>query len=265
VVETREDALAFIGRSPKTMDRGVREVGSGEGAMHSPGSTPPHRFDEPNGAPLRARASSSGVIGEPIDVERTAHGTRPAPCFDRTVLRVFGFCGFGGRAKMGTMLVFDASKHDGTTTELGERLEVVTDRVMGGVSSAEARVEPVGGRRALRLLGDVRLENNGGFVQLATDLRVDASAFSHLRLDVIGPAERYGCHLRTRDVRRPWQSYRQSFEVIPTWTTVDLPLQHFTPHRTETAFDPSKLRRLGLVAIGRAFRADLAVARIELC
>lgn len=162
------------------------------------------------------------------------------------------------------MLIFDADRHDGRTTELEGRFEVITDGVMGGVSSAEASVEEVAGRRALRLTGTVRLENNGGFVQLATDLRTDASAFSHLRLEVFGNGETYGVHLRTTDVKRPWQSYRQSFDAPPEWVTVDLPLQHFDPHRLEAPFDPSRLRRLGLIAIGRAFEADLAVRRIEL-
>jgi len=162
------------------------------------------------------------------------------------------------------MLIFDATQGDGRTTAGGAPIRVITDGVMGGVSSAEAEVEDVDGRRALRLRGRVRLENNGGFVQLATDLSVDASPFSHLRLVVRGNDETYGCHLRTTDVQRPWQSYRQSFDAPATWTTVDLPLQHFTPHRLTTPFDPRRLRRLGLIAIGRPFEADLAVHTIHL-
>jgi len=162
------------------------------------------------------------------------------------------------------MLIFDAASKDGRTTELDTTLRVITDGVMGGVSSADARVETVAGLRALRLVGRVRLENNGGFVQLATDFDVDASPFSHLRLRVFGNGEIYGCHLRTTDLSRPWQSYRQTFEAPPEWTTATLPLQHFAPHRTDQPFDPKRLRRLGLIAIGRAFDADLAVHRVEL-
>jgi len=36
----------------------------------------------------------------------------------------------------------------------------------------------------------------------------------------------------------------------------------FEPHRLETPLDVTRLRRIGLVAIGRAFFADLAVARL---
>jgi hypothetical protein len=162
------------------------------------------------------------------------------------------------------VLVFDAAAGDGRTTALGSSFRVITDGVMGGVSSAESRVEVVDGRRALRIRGKVRLENNGGFVQLATDLGLDASPYSHLQLVVRGNGETYGCHLRTADVVRPWQSYRQSFDAPAAWTTVDLPLQHFEPHRLQTPFDASRLRRLGLIAIGRAFDADLAVHTIRL-
>lgn len=162
------------------------------------------------------------------------------------------------------MLVFDASHHDGQTTELGGRFEAITDQVMGGISLATSRLERVHGRWALCLSGQVRLENNGGFVQLATSFEVDAAAYSVLRLDVVGNDETYGCHLRTADVGRPWQSYRQSFRAPRDWTTVELPLSGFVPHRTDAPFRPSRLRRLGLVAIGRAFWADLGVGRIEL-
>ena len=48
--------------------------------------------------------------------------------------------------------------------------ELLSDRVMGGVSSGTLRREVVRGRAALRLEGDVSLENNGGFIQMALDL-----------------------------------------------------------------------------------------------
>ncbi|RPH72296.1 MAG: CIA30 family protein, partial [Hyphomicrobiales bacterium] len=38
----------------------------------------------------------------------------------------------------------------------------------------------------------------------------------------------------------------------------------FTAHRTEIPLDLRRLRRLGLVAIGRAFAADLALAHLRL-
>jgi hypothetical protein len=112
------------------------------------------------------------------------------------------------------------------------------------------------------------LENNGGFVQMALDLApggglLDASGWSGLALTVYGNAETYGCHLRTDAVQRPWQSYRQEFAAEPVWRTLHLHFADFRPHRLDAPFDPARLRRLGLVAIGRAFDADLALADLR--
>lgn len=144
---------------------------------------------------------------------------------------------------------------------------LISDGVMGGRSSGALRAETLAGRPALRLTGAVSLENDGGFLQMALDLApgggpVDASAFAGLELDVAGPPETYGAHLRTADLSRPWQSFRAAFAVTPDWTRVRLPFAAFRPHRTDAPFDPARLRRLGLIAIGREFRADLAVARV---
>jgi len=150
----------------------------------------------------------------------------------------------------------------------GAAWELIRDGVMGGRSTATMRREVVAGRPAVHLTGEVSLENNGGFVQIALDLQgdggtLDASAWSGIALDVIGNDETYNLHLRTKDVVRPWQSYRASFNAPPAWTTVRLPFAAFTPHRLDAPFDVRSLRRLGIVAIGRAFTADVAVGGVR--
>lgn len=140
---------------------------------------------------------------------------------------------------------------------------------MGGVSVGELTVEPVAGRRALRMRGEVSLANDGGFVQMSLDLvpgggTFDARAWTGLELDVHGNDETYGLHLRTVDLSRPWQSYRQNFVAVPRWTTVHLSFARFDPHRVTTPLDTSRLRRVGLAAIGRTFTADLALAGLRL-
>ena len=150
----------------------------------------------------------------------------------------------------------------------GARWELLSDRVMGGVSAGRLSLEPVAGRMAIRLQGDVSLENNGGFIQMALDLdpmggSVDCRGYEGLEIEVSGNGETYGLHLRTADLGRPWQSYRQAFSAPPDWETIRLPFAKFLPHRTDVAFAPGRIRRLGLVAIGRAFRADLALSAIR--
>ncbi len=164
------------------------------------------------------------------------------------------------------MLIDDFSA-PGRTSRLGTRWRGVSDRVMGGISEATVALDRIDGRACLRLTGEVRLENDGGFIQASLDLApeggsVDASAFAGLRLLVRGNGEGYALHLRTPDNRRPWQSYRAQFTAGPAWETVELPFASFRPHRLEAPLDVTRLRRLGLVAIGRAFQADLAVAEL---
>ena len=148
-----------------------------------------------------------------------------------------------------------------------------SDRVMGGVSGAALAPAVIDGRACLRLTGDVRLENNGCFIQMARDLAaggdtLDASGFAAVALVVRGNGATYGCHLRTPDTVRPWQSYRATFVASAEWREAILPFADFLPHRldqsVDTPLDTRHLRRIGLVAIGRAFAADLALARIAL-
>ena len=166
------------------------------------------------------------------------------------------------------MTIDDFARSD-LISALGTRWVGMSDRVMGGVSRETARLDEIAGRRCLRLTGDVRLDNNGGFIQMALDLApggdtLDGSGFTGLRLTAWGNNETYGAHFRTPDVARPWQSYRAAFRAVPDWRVIDLPFALFEPHRIAVPLDPRRLRRLGLVAIGRAFHADLAVAAVEL-
>lgn len=150
----------------------------------------------------------------------------------------------------------------------GAAWQLVSDTVMGGVSDGRMSLETIAGRRALRLQGRVSLENNGGFLQLALDLApdggsVDASGWTGLEIDVLGNGASYNLHLRTDDVLRPWQSYRQSFDAGAAWQSLRLPFSGFAPHRIEAPLDLRRLRRIGIVAIGRAFVVDIAIGGLR--
>lgn len=167
------------------------------------------------------------------------------------------------------MLINDFSNRS-LTSELGTGWRVVSDQVMGGRSEARIDLTALDDRHCLRLTGDVCLENDGGFVQASLDLAasgdaLDASAFHGIRLVARGNDERYSLHLRTTDTMRPWQSYRAQFIASTDWQAIELPFTEFVPHRFDTAMNLKRLRRLGLVAIGRAFQADIAVAKISFC
>ncbi|WP_462330411.1 CIA30 family protein [Thiohalocapsa halophila] len=162
-------------------------------------------------------------------------------------------------------LIDDFADADGRS-RLGTSWRLVTDQVMGGVSSASMQPRELDGRRALCLQGDVSLANNGGFVQMSLDLsptgQLDASPFTGIRLVARGNGEAYNVHLKTAATTMPWQSYRADFVAADTWTEIRLPFTSFTPHRLVPALDTTRLKRLGIVAIGRVMHAELCVAEI---
>lgn len=87
----------------------------------------------------------------------------------------------------------DDMSEDFPVTSSGTQWSGVTDRVMGGVSSGTLSREDFRGRSCNVLRADVRLENGGGFVQMATDLAmdpavsntVDASEYQGIELEVL--------------------------------------------------------------------------------
>ena len=168
-----------------------------------------------------------------------------------------------------TFMLIDDLSRQAPLAANGASWEFVADRVMGGVSTGSMSRETVEGRTAIRLRGAVSLDNNGGFIQAALDLSqdgksLDASAWRGIAFDVFGNGEEYNLHLRTEDVRRPWQSYRQTFTARKTWQTILLPFEDFRPYRIDAPLDLTKLRRIGFVAIGRVFAADVAIGGVRL-
>ncbi len=172
----------------------------------------------------------------------------------------------GSRTISGGLLALLLTLEPAGAADSLERWRLFSDRVMGGISTGQARQTELDGLRCLRMQGDVRLENNGGFVQVASDLELsEREAFiggDGIELVVYGNSETYNVHLRTDGMRYPWQSYRASFLATPQWQTLRLPFAAFEPHRVEGALDSGQVRRLGVVAIGRAFTADLCIHRV---
>ena len=80
-------------------------------------------------------------------------------------------------------MLIDDFTDDRLVSKLGTRWRGVSDQVMGGISEATVSHGVIDGRPSLRMTGDVRLENDGGFIQAALDLApsgdtLDASGFS---------------------------------------------------------------------------------------
>lgn len=167
-----------------------------------------------------------------------------------------------------TSAIIDDLSRPFPESAIGTRWQLMSDAVMGGVSSGRMTSAVVSGRRAIRMQGSVSLENNGGFLQIALDLApdggaVDASRFLGIAIEFLGDGEAYGLHLRTSDLARPWQSYRSGFVATETWTTLQVPFADFVAHRTHVPLNTARLRRLGVVAIGRTFNPDLCIGGIR--
>eukprot|EP00815_Leptocylindrus_aporus_P001525 CAMPEP_0116057540 /NCGR_PEP_ID=MMETSP0322-20121206/4668_1 /TAXON_ID=163516 /ORGANISM="Leptocylindrus danicus var. apora, Strain B651" /LENGTH=289 /DNA_ID=CAMNT_0003541563 /DNA_START=180 /DNA_END=1049 /DNA_ORIENTATION=- len=169
-------------------------------------------------------------------------------------------------------------------TSSGNEWSGVTDQVMGGTSNGSLTREEMDGKTANVLRGKVSLANNGGFVQMATDLAlnpssspfVDASNFDGVEIVVYcdvedsysaSNEESFNVHLRNQECSRQFSSYRATFAIEKKiWKTIRLPWSCFVgygPGASEIEFDNSTLRRLGIVAIGREMEVMLAVASVS--
>jgi hypothetical protein len=152
-------------------------------------------------------------------------------------------------------------------SNLGGKWRLFTDQVMGGVSSGSLQLDKYNGRDCLRMKGKVSTDNNGGFVQMALDLNAskpfDATPYQGIELEVAGNNEEYNLHFRTSALWLPWQSYRSSFRASTKWSTVQIPFNQMKPYRTSRKFRKDSIKRIGLVAIGKNFEADLCLGSVK--
>jgi hypothetical protein len=177
---------------------------------------------------------------------------------------------------------------DGCTARVGA-WRLITDQVMGGLSTGVLTAERLDGEDAAVLRGQVRLDHGGGFVQMALDLEGALEGSVGPRLDPAQdppphvarhageagyetggvsirlwapPGQRAGIHLRTLDLGAPWQSFRAPQTGSGTWQAAELPWSAFLPYRTDRPLEPARLVRLGVVVIGSAGQALVGVSRL---
>lgn len=168
---------------------------------------------------------------------------------------------------MANDFIIDDRSSSNLRSNLGFEWHLVTDQVMGGVSSGQLNLDTYRGKACLRMRGDVSTANIGGFVQMALSLsdgdNFDSSAFTGIIMEVAGNNEDYNMHLRTSSLRFPWQSYRVSFKATFDWQTIRIPFSDLDAYKTSEEFSQDKLKRIGLVGIGRDFQANLFLASLR--
>jgi len=170
-------------------------------------------------------------------------------------------------AEQDILIIDDRSTAD-YRSQTGSEWRLLTDTVMGGVSSGELSIDSIEGQQCIRMRGEVKLDNNGGFVQaaLSLDQRIvqDIDDYTGLMLQVYGNDQEYNIHLRTEDIWLPWQSYRATFTAPATWKTLYIPFTEFKNYRIRKTLNINKLKRIGIVAIGREFSTDLCIGQLGL-
>lgn len=165
-------------------------------------------------------------------------------------------------------LLDDFDRGDGVSA-IGTRWQGFTDRVMGGLSDMQAEVVETDQGKALRMTGRVRLENNGGFIQVRLPLAgdretFDASSYTGIETTLRGRPGAWFLHLRTPECSRPWQYYRAPLPVSPEWSTGTVDFDAFEGKSIAGRPDPSRLRSIAVAAYGEAFDARIEIARVAL-
>ena len=140
---------------------------------------------------------------------------------------------------------------------------VISDQVMGGVSSSALQQDDRHSSPCTCLTGRTSLENNGGFVQMKLDiepgwLRAD---YQGLFIELCGTAHDYNLHVKTNQLDKPWQSFRCTLPVQPQWTRFIVPYERLRAHRTDAQLQPADIKSVAVVAIGSEFNVDVCVRR----
>ena len=154
------------------------------------------------------------------------------------------------------------------TQESAKYWQYISDRTMGGISDGQAVLEQDGTMYFARLTGNVSTKNNGGFIQLRSNLSFsnfekDPTKLKGIRLSVRGNSETYHIFIRTEKTRSYRDYYSATFVADSNWKIIDLPFSKFK-HRVSNNMDleGKNIRTFGIVAYGRDFFSDVSISKI---
>lgn len=156
---------------------------------------------------------------------------------------------------------------------------MISDQVMGGVSTGQVSRQEKNDSMSDCLMGNVSLENNGGFIQMQIDMRdvvkrsgkkgESSTALSRhfsdydgIFIEVMGNNHSYNLHFKTSQLWFPWQAFRKEIMATQEWQRLFIPFREFDGYRTFSTFNPAKVSRFAIVAIGEAFEAKVCVRRL---
>lgn len=169
--------------------------------------------------------------------------------------------GLGWTARAGAQTV----RIEGFRMQADAGWRLITDQVMGGVSTGQVTFGSEDGIPHARLSGRVSTENRGGFIQMRLDLETPPPSEARgVRLVARGNDQRYFVHLRTSGTLLPWQYYQAGFEVTRDWAEVFLPFEAFAPSGSLLRSVPraDSVKSVAVVAYGRDHAAEIEVREI---
>ena len=142
----------------------------------------------------------------------------------------------------------------------------ISDQVMGGISSGEFEIDFIENIKCYRMTGEVSTKNNGGFIQIRTNLipELDSKKYDGIYFNVYGNNNKYSLHLRSNLTFAPWQFYSYSFFAPKKWIKIKAPLKDF---KKSNFYQPKNIRgqnikSVGLVAGFDDFRSDICLSEI---
>ena len=144
----------------------------------------------------------------------------------------------------------------------------VTDKVMGGVSEGTFEKRESSDIPHYNMQGNVSTKNNGGFIQFRTQVENHPKdkRYKGIRIKVRGNNEEYALHLRTKYLFLPWQYYQANFIATSQWSIIEIPFNSFKKSNfyQPTSVTSIDIKTIGVVAIGRDFKANIDLAFMEL-
>ncbi len=162
-------------------------------------------------------------------------------------------------------MILDQLKNPKFTNQ-SQSWNLITDQVMGGVSTGKFTVEEVDGVICYRMIGDVSTKNNGGFIQIRARLipEINSKEYSGVYIKVYGNEKNYNLHLRTGLTLAPWQYYSYTFASTKNWREIRAPLKEF---KKSNFYQPKSIlgqniKSIGLVAGFDDFKSDICLGEI---
>ena len=143
---------------------------------------------------------------------------------------------------------------------------IITDQVMGGISTGTYNYKKINDDNVIKLTGNVSTKNNGGFIQIRRKLNnINLTNAKNVQIIAKGNNEKYFIHLRTAFTILPWQYYQYSFTVIKDFKNFILPISDFkkSDFLLPDKIKPKYIKSIGIVAFGKDYKAELTVKEIN--